>query len=218
VNRTYTTLNRTRGRISTATIALAAAAALVPAALAATAAAQPAGDDRRAGHEMRMRSPRAAYAQRGPRARAAWDRLLAAADELGLSDSQQDKLRALRRSAPGVLMPKRQAIAEARLDLEDLMARKDADAAALRQAHERLVQARGALATATFDLRMQAREVLTAQQRNKLREMRRPGALRREMRRGELPPPLDAEAFDAALDTDFDSEAPDAEAEVAPEN
>jgi Spy/CpxP family protein refolding chaperone len=140
------------------------------------------------------------------RARASWDRLLAAADELNLSATQRDRLRAIRRSAPAALMPKRQAIAEARLDLADLMERKDAGAAELRQAHERLVQARGALANAAFDLRMQAREVLTSQQREKLetemRERKRDARERRrgrDLRRGELAPERDPAAGELSL-------------------
>jgi Spy/CpxP family protein refolding chaperone len=152
------------------------------------------------------RRPARVMRHRGPRDYASLERLLAAAEELNLSTSQQDKLRAIRRSAPGILMPKEQAAQEARLDLADLMARKNASSAELRSAHERLVQARSAIATARFDLRMQAREVLTEQQREKLREGLK--ANRRPMRQGALMPPPDGafgpEEF-GALEPGFDA-------------
>ena len=192
MNRTSNPKRRTAA-LATA-IAAAATTALLPLVLAGGAAAEPragAGAGERRIERRVMRAP----AMRGERAHAMWDRLLAAADDLNLSDTQRDRLRAIRRSAPGALMPKKQAIAEARLDLADLMERKDAGAAELRQAHERLVQARAAMANAAFDLRMQAREVLTPQQRDKLKEQMRtrgrgPGQGRRggDMRRGDLGP------------------------------
>jgi Spy/CpxP family protein refolding chaperone len=178
------------------------------------------------GHEPLAQARREARAMRhrGARDHASLERLLAAAEELDLSNTQIDKLRAIRRNAPGVLMPKRQAVQEARIDLADLMARKDASAGDLRNAHERLVQARGAVASAMFDLRMQAREVLTEQQREKLREgLRKAG--RRPMRQGALPPPGTFEPFDeidglGALDLDgldgFDLDAPLPPDAVAP--
>jgi Spy/CpxP family protein refolding chaperone len=100
-------------------------------------------------------------------------------------------------------MPKRQAIAEARLDLSDLMARKDAGAADLTRAHERLVQARSAMAMAAFDLRMQAREVLTPQQRDKLREHTKRVGEGRSFRRGALPQ-FDDEALESFDTEPFD--------------
>jgi len=190
-----------RGVLGTMALSGALAAAAALAAPPAEVQAQTLRDRHWGRRDMRMRAARHA---RPPRAM--WDRLLAAADELKLSDDQVDKLRTLRRSAPGILMPKRQAIAEARLELDDLMASKDADAASLSRVHERLVQARGALSTAAFDLRMQAREVLTPQQRNKLREELGPARGRHLLRRGALDP--DADEFDELFDADAPSHAP----------
>jgi Spy/CpxP family protein refolding chaperone len=112
---------------------------------------------------------------------------LEAFEDLDLSDAQRDRLRDIRRKSPGVLMPKRQAVVEARMDFQDLMRSDKADAAELRRAHERLVAARSAMQSAAFDLRLQAHEVLTAEQRAKLHELRRPGEGRRLWReRGQL--------------------------------
>ena len=68
-------------------------------------------------------------------------------------------------------MPKRQAVEEARLALQDLMAEEKSSAADLERAHDKLVEARSAVQAAQFHLRMQVREVLTPEQRTKLHEM-----------------------------------------------
>ena len=104
------------------------------------------------------------------------DHLFAAFERLDLSDAQKEKLRQIRRSAPAALMPKRQAVMEARMDLRDLMEKEQVDSAAARKAHEKVLQARDALETAEFDLRLQARDVLTPEQRKQLRKDLRPGA------------------------------------------
>jgi Spy/CpxP family protein refolding chaperone len=100
------------------------------------------------------------------------DRILDAADKLDLTDAQKTKLREIRRRGPGVLMPKRQAVVEARMDLRDLMDEKGTSGAELRKAHDRLLEANKDLSAARFDLRMQAREVLTPEQREKLPDLR----------------------------------------------
>jgi Spy/CpxP family protein refolding chaperone len=148
-------MTRTKSFLRQAGIAAAAAALLAGMALAA--AAHPGGGRHRGGR----------FGDSDPGGR--W---LAAAERLDLTDAQRDRLREVRRSAPGILMPKRQALTEARMDLQDLMRRDDADPGELRRAHERLVDARAALASATFDLRLQAREVLTSEQLQKLQELR----------------------------------------------
>jgi Spy/CpxP family protein refolding chaperone len=104
------------------------------------------------------------------------DRLFAAFERLDLSDAQKEKLRQIRRSAPASLMPKRQALMEARMDLSDLMDKEGVDTAAARKAHEKVLQARDALEVAQFDLRFQARDVLTPDQRKQLRKDLHPGA------------------------------------------
>jgi Spy/CpxP family protein refolding chaperone len=98
------------------------------------------------------------------------EHLLAVGDEINLTDAQRDKLRQIRRAGPAALMPKRQAVMEAQMDLHDSMDSDKTDAAALRKAHDKVLKARSDLAAATFELRMQVREVLTAEQRQKLHE------------------------------------------------
>jgi Spy/CpxP family protein refolding chaperone len=101
------------------------------------------------------------------------DRLLALADELALTDAQKTKLREIRRKTPGALMSKRQAVAEARLDLQDLLAQENTSGADLRRAHDKLVKSQGDLQAARFDLKLQVREVLTPEQRDKVRDAAR---------------------------------------------
>jgi len=98
------------------------------------------------------------------------ERLLVRAEELGLSAEQQTKLRDIRKSSPGALMPKRQAVEEARLAFQDLMTEEKSSAADLERAHGKLVEARTSLQAAQFRLRMQVRDVLTPEQRTKLRD------------------------------------------------
>jgi len=98
------------------------------------------------------------------------ERLLAHAEELGVTEAQQTKLRDIRKQSPGVLSPKRQAVEEARLALQDLMAEEKSTTADLERAHAKLVEARSALQAAQFHLRMQVRDVLTPEQRTKLKE------------------------------------------------
>ena len=111
------------------------------------------------------------------------ERLLAAGDELKLTDAQRDKLRQIRRSGPAALMPKRQAMMEAQMDLRDVMDKDKADAAELRRAHDKVLKARTDMAAATFELRVQVREVLTPEQRQMIRDhMRGAGRERMQMR------------------------------------
>ena len=163
-------------RISTRKfLALAATAALLGSAVATSVQAQPG----------RMRTPGAggrpplgAPGFAAPRARmlARGGHLFAAFERLDLSDAQKEKLRQIRRSAPAALMPKKQAVMEARMDLHDLMNKEQMDSGAARKAHEKVQQARNALESAQFDLRLQARDVLTPEQRKQLRKDLRPGA------------------------------------------
>lgn len=104
------------------------------------------------------------------------EHLLAMSEEINLTDAQRDKLRQIRRASPAALMPKRQAVMEAQMDLRDAMDNEKADTAALRKAHDKVLKARTDLAAAMFDLRVQVREVLTPEQRQKLHEgMRKQG-------------------------------------------
>ena len=96
--------------------------------------------------------------------------LLAAADELKLTDAQRTQLKEIRRKGPSALMPKRQAVMEAQMDYRDLLAQGNASVTDLRRAHDALQKARNELQDAAFDLRMQAREVLTPEQRDQLRD------------------------------------------------
>ena len=161
-------------------IAAAAALGLVPLAVA-RADAEPMGGfgSWRAPHMgMRMH-------QRGGPGGMAIERLLANASDLGLSDAQQSKLREIRKQVPGALMPKQQLVEEARLDMQDLMAQSKSSAADLKKAHDKLIKARSELEAAQFDLRMQVREVLTPEQRDKIRTTVRGGA-RMRMRQQRL--------------------------------
>jgi Spy/CpxP family protein refolding chaperone len=99
--------------------------------------------------------------------------ILDAAEKLNLKDDQVARLKEIRKNAPGQLMPKAQALMEARIEMQDLMRQDDADAEALRRAHQRVQEARSAMQAAAFDLRLQVREVLTAKQRNELKQMLR---------------------------------------------
>lgn len=116
--------------------------------------------------------PNVFVGHRGREGQAVADAILDAADDLDLTDAQRTKLRDIRRKAPSALMPKRQAVVEARMELSDLMESKDANSVALRKAHDQLLEARKQLSSAQFDLRMQAREVLTPEQLDKLNDLR----------------------------------------------
>jgi Spy/CpxP family protein refolding chaperone len=100
--------------------------------------------------------------------------LLMAAEKIGLTEAQKTQLHELRRRGPATIMPKTQALMEARMDFQDLMMKKDAATADIRKAHEKLLKAQSDLRAAAFDLRLQAREVLTPEQREKLHEEMRP--------------------------------------------
>lgn len=113
------------------------------------------------------------------------EHLLAMGDEIKLTDAQRDKLRQIRRATPAAMMPKRQAVMEAQMDLRDAMDNEKADAATLRKANDKVLKARSDLASATFDLRVQVREVLTPEQRQKLRDgMRKQGSQKMKMQPG----------------------------------
>jgi len=130
--------------------------------------------------------------------------LLAAADELELSDAQRTKLKEIRRKSPAALMPKRQAVMEAQMDYRDLLAQGSASVDDLRRAYTALQKARNEMQNAAFDLRMQAREVLTPEQRDKLRETMKSQMRRRGPgRMGEA----DSEPFDLG-DAEVDEVAP----------
>jgi Spy/CpxP family protein refolding chaperone len=172
--------SRTRKRvlIGVAALALVAATALA-------AGAQPGlrhhrGPGRCGGHGAWSPAP-------GERAQMFADRLLRAADELNLTEEQQKKLRQIRRAVPSTIMPKRQAVVEARMDMHDLMQQKDTSAADLRKAHDRVQKAQSDLQSAMFDLRLQARDVLTPEQRDKLHKKLRPHPGRGPGRMGEGP-------------------------------
>ncbi len=110
------------------------------------------------------------------------EHLLANASEVGLSDAQQEQLRQVRRRAPSLLMPKKQAVVEAQMDLRDLMEKNKADSAELRRANDKVLKSRSELAAATFDLRLQVRDVLTPEQRDKVHS-----TMREHLRHGGAP-------------------------------
>ena len=99
--------------------------------------------------------------------------ILDAAEKLNLEDDQVARLKEIRKSAPAKLMPKAQALMEARIEMQDLMREDDATPDALRQANQRLLEARTAMQQAAFDLRLQVREVLTPKQRAELKTLLR---------------------------------------------
>lgn len=122
---------------------------------------------------------------------------LEALERLDLKDEQREKLRKIRRAGLEVMAQKRVAMAQARMDLHDLM-EKDASTSELRNAHAKLAKARTDLQAAAFDLRMQAREVLTPEQRQELRKSARKG-----MRRmGALLPPDAPESLEGTITVD----------------
>lgn len=108
--------------------------------------------------------------------------ILDAAEKLKLTDDQVVRLKAIRKSAPAQLMPKTQALMEARIELQDLMTQENAQSEALRKAHQNLLEARAAVQSATFDLHMQVREVLTPKQRTELKSLMRERAHERRLR------------------------------------
>lgn len=114
------------------------------------------------------------------------DRLLAQSEALELTEAQQTKLREIRKSTPRALMPKRQVVEEAQLELQDLMAQEKSTSADLKRAHDKLVKARADLQAAQFDLRMQVYDVLTPEQRVKIRDTVRRGARDGERQRMRL--------------------------------
>ncbi|MFQ5600492.1 MAG: Spy/CpxP family protein refolding chaperone [Candidatus Krumholzibacteriia bacterium] len=101
-------------------------------------------------------------------------RFLKAAEKLDLTDEQSEQLKQIRRRAPAAVMPKMQAVIEARMDLHDLLTQDDANKAQLRRAHRKVLEARTALQEATFELRIDARSVLTPEQREELKKSMRP--------------------------------------------
>ena len=105
-------------------------------------------------------------------------------ERLDLSDAQRDQLQKIRRKAPSEIMPKMQTLMEARMDLRDLLAQDKSDKTALRQAHQKVLDAQAALQTAFFNLRMDVRDVLTPAQRNELRKSDRPRARHMRAPRG----------------------------------
>ena len=105
-------------------------------------------------------------------------------ERLDLSDTQRDQLQKIRRKAPSEIMPKMQTLMEARMDLRDLLAKDKSDKTALRQAHQKVLDAQAALQTALFNLRMDVRDVLTPEQRNELRKSDRPRARHMRAPRG----------------------------------
>jgi len=122
----------------------------------------------------------AAEAQRG-RGRGNWGgptgpmrglgfEVLSMAEELELTEQQITRLKDIRKSAPSKIMPKTQALMEARIEYRDLMADANADTKAIRAAHKRVVDAQSQLKSATFDLRLEVRDVLTAAQRAELKQ------------------------------------------------
>jgi Spy/CpxP family protein refolding chaperone len=125
----------------------------------------------------------AANAQRSRARRAQWAKghagmprglgleVLAHAEEIGLSEEQVARLKDIRKSVPGKIMPKNQALMEARLEYQDLMSDANADSKALRQAHQRVLDAQAQVKAATFDLRLEVRDVLTPEQRAEVKKM-----------------------------------------------
>lgn len=163
-------------RIPTQWIAAAAAIGL-GVSLVALAAGEVRAHPRGRHHEFRQGPGRdfGRHMERGERVR---DRFMAHIERLDLSDEQRTKLKAIRRSAPAALSPKKLAVVEARMDLHDLMSQEKADAQAIRKANEKLQKARAELQAAAFELRLQAREVLTPEQRKELRQLPGPGPRR----------------------------------------
>lgn len=169
-------------------VVIASAAIVAAGAFATLAEAHPAGG--------RMRAPRA---QRGGEST-----LLGGIERLDLKDEQRDKLRQIRRGSLETMAQKRVAIAQARMDLQDLLMDKDATTSALKQAHDKLSKAQMDLQAAAFDLRLQAREVLTPAQRDELRK-----SVRKAPRRmGMLLPPDEPAPPDDDLGFLDESEAP----------
>ena len=115
-------------------------------------------------------------------------RFLDAAERLDLTDAQRDQLRRIRRKAPGEIMPKLQAVMEARMDLQDLLTQDKTDKAALRRAHQKVLDAQAAVQTSMFGLRMDVRDVLTPEQRDELRKSTRGRGMRLRGPRGGLEP------------------------------
>lgn len=105
--------------------------------------------------------------------------ILDAAEKLNLQDDQVTRLREIRKNAPAQLMPKAQALMEARIEFQDLMHQENASPDALRRANQRLQDARSAMQAAAFDLRLQIREVLTPKQRAELKDIVRERARER---------------------------------------
>jgi Spy/CpxP family protein refolding chaperone len=105
-------------------------------------------------------------------------------EQLDLSDAQRDQLQKIRRKAPSEIMPKMQTLMEARMDLRDLLAKDKSDKTALRQAHQKVLDAQAALQTTLFNLRMDVRDVLTPEQRNELHKSDRPRARHMRAPRG----------------------------------
>jgi len=131
---------------------------------------------------------------------------MGAIEQLDLKDDQRDKLRQIRRGSLETMAQKRVAIAQARMDLHDLLMDKDASSTNLRQAHDKLAKAQMDLKAAAFDLRLQAREVLTPAQREELRKSGRKAPRRMGMLQPpDVPMPPDAPGDDLGLLEDFET-------------
>jgi Spy/CpxP family protein refolding chaperone len=96
--------------------------------------------------------------------------LLRQADILGLTEDQQVKLKALHFSAEKEMIDLRAALQKERLEIRQLMQSEDVDARNIKRQLEAVAQARTNLEFRRISLWLEARDVLTAEQREMIKQ------------------------------------------------
>lgn len=99
-----------------------------------------------------------------------FDMLLDHADILGLTEAQQAKLKELRLSAEKEMIDLKAAMQKEQLQLRQLMQAEDLDARSIKRQMEAVAQARTNLKFRQISLRIEARDVLTAEQKDLIKE------------------------------------------------
>ena len=120
-----------------------------------------------------------ANAQRGPM----WQ-----AEELNLTDAQQQKLDDLRFQHQKAMIKKKADLQEARLEMRNMMQKVEVDERAVLEKQRRMSALKAEISESRMKHRLEMRKVLTTEQREKLIKMRRDkDGFRRYHRDGERP-------------------------------
>ena len=116
--------------------------------------------------------------------------IMKAADELGLTDQQIDKLEELGYQHQKEMIGKQAAVKEAKLEMKELMRKDNVDEKAAMAKQEKVLQAKADIARAMLKHKLAARKVLTEEQFDKWKKMKRgKGHLRGPGMRGDCDGP-----------------------------